>query len=301
MIQSDPLAAMDRLNSFDVSEFSDSATLARWALLYSEAMVANKIVAPADTIVNIAINYYGNHNLIEQFNHASRLKALLKSPVGESNALASALYLQKEKEFMLYKERAAREQYILISLIVLFVAAGAIIWQRQCLKLKDAENNRLLAEASSLKDEMCSRNQTCEQLESRLAETLVSRFNVIDELCETYYESQGTKVERKAILDKVKTNIMSLQSDSGLFAEMEQAVNSCRGGVLKTLRDGWPDIKPEDYKLYVYLASGLSNRTVALLLNESIEVVYKRKSRLKSRLSEKFIISPNNLLILRQL
>ena len=33
----------------------------------------------------------------------------------------------------------------------------------------------------------------------------------------------------------------------------------------------------------VYLASNLSNRTIAILIGESIEVVYKRKSRLKAK------------------
>lgn len=38
--------------------------------------------------------------------------------------------------------------------------------------------------------------------------------------------------------------------------------------------------------LLVFLASSLSTRTISLLLDESVEVVYKRKSRLKSRLRE---------------
>ena len=35
----------------------------------------------------------------------------------------------------------------------------------------------------------------------------------------------------------------------------------------------------------VYLASGLSNRTIALLIGESIDVAYKRKSRLKAKIA----------------
>lgn len=288
MMPTDPVEAMNRLNGMDVAEFSDSATLARWALLYSEAMVANRIMAPTDTIVEIAIDYYSHHNLREQFDHASRLKALLKS--GNDDALASALYLQREKEFFLYRERMARQRLICVSLTVLLIAVAAFLWQRQRIRLKDAENNRLLAEALSLKE-----NNT--NLQGRLADSLTSRFNIIDGLCETYYESQGTKTERKAILEKVKDNIASLRSDAGLFAEMEDAVNACRGGMLTRLRQSWPDMKPDDYKLYVYLASGLSNRTIALLLDESIDVVYKRKSRLKSRVSEKFNGRQNNILI----
>ena len=47
-----------------------------------------------------------------------------------------------------------------------------------------------------------------------------------------------------------------------------------------------PEIKPDDYQLLVYLCCGLSPRTISLLLEESVEVIYKRKSRLKARLKE---------------
>ena len=49
-----------------VAEFEDSATMARWALMYSEAMVANNLAAPADTIVDIAVDYYGSHSDYER-------------------------------------------------------------------------------------------------------------------------------------------------------------------------------------------------------------------------------------------
>ncbi|MDE6542630.1 MAG: helix-turn-helix transcriptional regulator, partial [Muribaculaceae bacterium] len=66
--------------------------------------------------------------------------------------------------------------------------------------------------------------------------------------------------------------------------EMEHCVNECRGGMLEVLKKEWPTIKPDEYRLMVYLASNLSNRTIAILIGESIEVVYKRKSRLKAKL-----------------
>ena len=284
MLQSDPAAAMQRLNKYDVAEFDDSATLAQWALLYSEALVANRISAPTDTIVNIAINYYENHNQRDKYQFASRLKALLKS--GSTNdALAEALYLQKEKEFMLYKERAKRQQAVFIGLIILLIAITIIIWQAKRIKLKEARNESLLAEASSL---MCglSRNEAlCSDLRDKLKHILSKRFDIIDQLCDTYFETQGTKTERKAIVDNVKSRIDELKSDTGMFAEMEKCVNDCQDSLLIKLRTDCPGIKPEEYRLFVYLACKLSSRSIAVLLGESVDVIYKRKSRLKAKIS----------------
>ena len=101
---------------------------------------------------------------------------------------------------------------------------------------------------------------------------------------QTYYESHGTPLERKAIVDRVKTEIESVRRDS--LPEMEWVVNDCRAGLLTQVKKAFPEIKPDDYQLLVYICCGLSPRTISLLLEESVEVIYKRKSRLKARLKE---------------
>ncbi len=283
MMQSDPSAALSKLNSVDVSEFQDSATMARWALLYSEAMVVNRISAPTDTIVNIAIDYYGQHNLKDEYQKALRLKALIQSS-DDTDALATALYLQKEKEFLLYKERTKLQMYMFVALVILIAAVGIIVWMRQRLRLQSLRNDALMAEASGFKSQIEASRGDVSRLEMKLHGLLDKRFSLIDSLCQTYYESQGAKSERKAIIDKVKTEIESVRTDS--FPEMEQAVNDCRDNILEKIKGCHPDIKHEDYMLLVFIASGLSTRTISLLLGESVDVVYKRKSRLKSRLKE---------------
>lgn len=280
MMERDPQAALSALNGLDVSEFEDSATMARWALLYSEAIAANKLSAPTDTIVDIAIDYYGRHNRASEFQKASMLKTLMRE--GKGDELATALYLQKEKEFLLYKERARRELYAYAAIIVLLAAAAMMMWMRQRMRLQALRNDALMAEASALRSRMdASRGDVC-RLEQKLHGLLEKRFALIDSLCQTYYETQGTKVERKALVDKVKSEIDAVRKDA--FAEMETAVNDCRGNLLVRVRECYAEMKPEEYQLLVYIASGLSARAISLLLGETVEVVYKRKSRLKSRL-----------------
>ncbi len=291
LLLSDPQDAMAKLNQFDVAQFEDSAIMARWALLYSETMVANRLSAPTDTIINIAINYYSTHQLQGELKRASKVKQLLQS-AGNSDQLATALYIQKEKEYMIYCERVQRNYIILSALMILLISCAIIVWLRQRVKLISIRNQALIAEAFSLRDNLVQQQTYCDNVTTRLRGTLNSRFAVIDELCQTYYESQGTKTERKAIVDNVKKHIAELQHDAGLFVEMERNVNECHNNFLNQIRQAIPAIKPEEYRLVVYLASRLSNRTIALLLNESVDVVYKRKSRLKAKISENPTLQP---------
>ena len=160
LMASDPGAALERLNRVDVSELRDSATMARWALLYSEAIVANNITVPTDTIVNIAIDYYGSHNLKAEYQKASMLKALMRGG-GDNDRLAVALYMQKEKEFMLYRERVGHERFILVASIALLLAVSVILWMRQRVRLKSAQADAFMAEAAALKCQIAGCTARC--------------------------------------------------------------------------------------------------------------------------------------------
>ena len=61
-------------------------------------------------------------------------------------------------------------------------------------------------------------------------------------------------------------------------------------------RDPPHTLKQEEYRLMVYIVSGLSNRTIALLIGESIDTTYKRKSRLKAKIASSS--SPNKDILL---
>lgn len=280
LLAENPVKALERLNRYDISEFEDSATMARWALLYGEALAANNLSAPTDTIINIAIDYYEAHKLHNEYSQACSIKERLSAGTS-SNELALALYTQKEKEFSLYRERGKRNQILLVSIIIILSAVCVILWQRQRIVVRRTQNENLIALASSLRDNLNQRQSECNALASKLSDSMINRFGMIDELCQTYYESQGSGTEKKAIVGKVKECIEALREDRGIFTEME----CCHKDFLCLFRKNFPGLKSEEYRLIVYLCSGLSNRSIALLIDESIDVVYKRKSRLKAKIA----------------
>jgi len=64
-------------------------------------------------------------------------------------------------------------------------------------------------------------------------------------------------------------------------------INRQFGNVLVHLQDDFPDLKPEDFKLFCYLAVGFDNDLMAELLGLSgKDPLYTRKTRLKKRLEE---------------
>ncbi len=281
-----PAEAFERLNALDVASMEDSASVARWALLYSEAMAANRLVAPSDSIVDIAVGYYRRKDMSHELARSIQAKAALHDVRRQEGAddLMAARYTQKEKEYYLYRERVRRERLMWGAVIVVLAAAAGFLWLWQRLRINRLRTEALMAEAAGLRGMLHDYRNDVSCKGQKLRQLLSRRFSLIDSLCGTYYESQGTNIERKALAERVRLEIEALKNDAGMFAEMEQTVNDCRDNLLGRLKSDYPTISMADYRLAVYLACGFSNRAISLLSGQSLDVVYKRKSRLKMKL-----------------
>lgn len=278
LLDDTPEKAFEKLNALDVSEFHDSATVARWALLYSEAMLRNRLTAPADTIIDIAVSYYRRHGDRHALQRALAVKQT-RTETPATDELLQARYIQKVKEYALYKARREKTTLAGCLLLAAIAALGSILWMRGRLRLKQAEAAMLLAEADALRQEADTSRASAGSLFDK-------RFALIGRLCDTYYEAQGTRAERAVLAGRVKTEIEALRTDGEAFSELERQVNAGRDNLLTRLRKALPDIRPAEYTLAVYLACGFSSRSIALLLDEKIDNVYKRKSRLKARIRQ---------------
>lgn len=284
MMLTDPRQALESLNAIDISEFTDSADMAHWALLYSEALECSGIKLTSDSIINIAFDYYAGRSDSELYDRASVIRhSILDNATagGSADALASARYLQKMREYTLYKERKNRQMMVLIMAAMLMLAFATVIYLRLKMREMNIRLDATMRDALSLSD-IATRNEEKDRLVKKL---LNEKFRLIDRLCNTYYEAHGTAVERSAIVRDVTDEIEALGTDDATFRSLEQIVNDCHGGILDELKSSDVKLSDSEYRLLIYLSCGFSNRSVSILSDERIETVYKRKSRLKQKLS----------------
>lgn len=53
---------------------------------------------------------------------------------------------------------------------------------------------------------------------------------------------------------------------------------------MQRLREQLPHLKPQEYQLLCYHYAGLTTGLIALLMQESVATIYKRRSRLRQRI-----------------
>lgn len=116
-----------------------------------------------------------------------------------------------------------------------------------------------------------------------------SNYAILSRLCEQYYVYEGSDKLQKKIIAEVEEIIEELRNDNNAQAQFEQALNYRQDNIMERFRKEHPTLKEKDYRLYAYLAAGLSATTIAVLLGREKSVIYNRISRLKKQIKKDFI------------
>lgn len=134
--------------------------------------------------------------------------------------------------------------------------------------------------------------------QQRIVSLFKEQYNLLDELCTTYYENPKDEQRSKHIFEKVKSVIGTFSSDEG-YAKLETIVNECRHNVITLLRRELPKFKEADYRLLCYFCAGLSVQTISLFTKEEPEKLWVYKGRLIARIAKSD--APNKEIILEQI
>lgn len=120
---------------------------------------------------------------------------------------------------------------------------------------------------------------------SLLRELLTKEYRLMDEKCREYYEKSSPQT-RKNVSDEA-VELVDRLSSAEQVAELEETVNRYQSDVMARFRRDLPDLKSDDYKLFLYSILGFSSTAIAVFLKAGkIESVYNRKRRLKAKIRQ---------------
>ncbi len=174
------------------------------------------------------------------------------------------------------------QKALLVAAVIAAVAALLGVHLKKTAELRRKEKSFVL-DVQNLKDELRSRDKAAALIVSDL---IGKKYEIIDRLCSTYYSTSQTPKSQKQILSEIKKQIDGLLSNELGLEELETYVNKYTGDLVARAREQYPDLRNRDINLLLYLMVGFSTRTIGVFIGEKPDVVYNRKSRLKSRIKE---------------
>lgn len=171
-----------------------------------------------------------------------------------------------------------KSKQIIIIIVVIFLILGAIgfIYLKKRQHIMSEQMNNLLMLISE--NEMNNK-----YLKTKLSDLMRNRFSTINQLCYEYFEKADTNFLKKSIYTKVEQEIDHLKSQEQL-SQFEQVLNECYDGIMLRINAQIPQLSDTERTLLIYLYSGLSARTICVLMDIQLKTFYMRRLRLKNKI-----------------
>lgn len=193
-----------------------------------------------------------------------------------------------EQEEQREKSKVHQERILLSLLIIILLSISVAVFviYRRRLTNQKLSHEALLAETSKLTKDLARLQLSTDTFSAYSREIFRQRFDIVNKLSAAYYEAKGTSYENKMIVKEVESILNGLKSDSSALKELETYSNKYGESIIEKFKSDFPDIRPEEIRLFLYTVIGFSARSISLFMDEKVSVIYNRKSRLKNKIKE---------------
>lgn len=257
-------------------------------------------VSKKDTSVRAMAYYYKYRifSLLEDPDSAQLYHTKYYVALTEEDALSS-LTMQKEyyetKELLLKQEKRINHRNATIVFLILAVIIAALVWKNRKRKVElERKASDLLSLAENLETKkkeletqrgILSNNKASEErLKEKFKNLFLSQFKVIEKLYVAF--NTPDTVRQDAVFGEAAQLLKIINTDSERQRQFEEYLDCELDGIMRKFRSDYPILKESDYKLFSYIITGFSARTIASLTGFTTGSVYTKKNALKSMIAE---------------
>lgn len=233
----------------------------------------------------------------------SVLSVIFKNNVSES----VTQYETMNSILAMQKLRTERLSYWFMFLFLLVISIFCYWRYRE--RIHKEESKRLMIEADleSLRSDLLSQLESARKVaESNsvsydnekvddFEKIIKSRFADINRLCDDYYQGNYRKAERNEMSQEIESFVKNFVDTSNIDKIIDYIdEQSC--GLYSAFKKDFFELANDHLRLFLYLMLGFNSRTISVLLGQSINVVYNKKSRLKAKIEKREILKKDEYL-----
>lgn len=190
-------------------------------------------------------------------------------------------YLEEQVDnytLRLQSSRRLRVAYVLGAILSLVVVI-------QLMVRRIYRKNQTITHYMTTLDELQQRMSMQENERTRLIRQLLhDKFSTINELGQAFSAQPNDSRCKERIYREARAVVRRFAADEQNLDELEHLVNVSSENIMQRLREQLPHLKPQEYQLLCYHYAGLTTGLIALLMQESVATIYKRRSRLRQRI-----------------
>ena len=195
-------------------------------------------------------------------------------------------YENQLHEEALQQAKLSRALLILsIIFCVVFIALAAYIVQQRI----QAKNQAIVEYMDKVQDleaslhfNLARYSENKAKINAQIHELFSKEFSTIDKLCTTYFEMHPTRNEKEAIYKEVTKEIEKLSGD---IVYLEKMINNYKDDIMVKFQEEFPKTTKLDLRLLCYFFAGFSAKSISIFTGNPLDTIYKRKSRLRTKIS----------------
>ena len=259
-----------------------------------------------DTLTNL-MHMYDISKMRGEYNDALSIlenihyihDTLMRGALTQPMLSAQRDYYRSQAELGVYRLTATKRMAVVIVVSVLMLLCIMILVLRNRIQAKNIEIERyadiadetsklLHAKSREYEDvstQLRSRDEQMQQMDKQIGALFKKQFELLDELSGTFYETREIKKDKDAIYRQVRENIEGFMKNKRSVQQLEEIVDSYRGGAMQKLRSQVPQLGEQEYRFMVFVYAGFSSKAISIFMQESVGNVYTKKSRIKGVIS----------------
>ena len=179
------------------------------------------------------------------------------------------------------ERKLVAQRNALIFIAVAIVIALFVLFVVRRLKRKNEELEHYIAAVGELQDTL---KMLPQEMSASVGALYRDRFNELNELCDIYYDHEGTSRSKSVIYNKFIETIEAIKGDEERIQELEATVNKYRDGAMEKLRREMPRLSERDRRVTLYLLAGFSNRAIAIFMDSDPVSVSKMRYNIKQKI-----------------
>lgn len=206
---------------------------------------------------------------------------LLKQPISEgSNDLYKTL-------FDIASLKSKLKSIVLILVLVVSAFVFIILFMVYMNERRKSEQRQLelvttIREQIDLLDHSSAKSA---EMHQQLRKLFRSQFADLNNLCTGFYDSKVSKRKKDEMYLKAESSIKEMMSPASI-SDLDRMINSTFDNILEKLTTGVDWLEKRDIMLIRLYLAGFSAKSINVLTGETIDNVYKKKTRILSRLEK---------------
>ena len=197
-----------------------------------------------------------------------------------------------QKEFFSHKatqerDRAQHRKQFIVLILLLFITTAiltAILIIQYNQKVQH-EKARLLQLIDTIQRQSV---RAVQDRDLQYTHLFQDYFNTLGRICADYEEGKisETRTADKAVLRRIDRIVHDFVGNADSHQAFEDLLDSYLDNIMSSFRKDFPKMKSQDYQLASYVFSGIDMATTSVLMGVDVDVLYTRKSRLKSTIAK---------------